>query len=170
MSSQDIKSGMPLSEFRQITIPHGNILLTLLICVHRPIECFFEPSVMYFNIFHVNWYNVVLLNLIGSQIFNFKQNSRKFDYLISIFKMAVGYHGSIIMANYFMCILVICCMCVPVVYGKYICHHSKFILGISEYVSKSQKWPRRSPMSKRPDCYELKQCLQQHFKIMGISI
>ena len=40
-----------------------------------------------------------------------------------------------------MCIPVIYCMCVPVVYGKYICHHSKFLLGVSEYVSKSQKWP-----------------------------
>ena len=29
----------------------------------------------------------------------FKQNFRKFDYLISIFKMAVGYHGNITLAN-----------------------------------------------------------------------
>ena len=94
---------MPLMEFRQITIPHGNNLFTLLICVYRPIECFFELSVMYFNIFRVNWYNVVPYSLIfGSldlkNIF-FKQNFRKFDFLISIFKMAVGYHDNIILAN-----------------------------------------------------------------------
>ena len=29
----------------------------------------------------------------------FKQNYQKFDYLISIFKMAVGYHGNITLAN-----------------------------------------------------------------------
>ena len=28
-----------------------------------------------------------------------KQNFRKFAYLISIFKMAVGYHGNITLAN-----------------------------------------------------------------------
>ena len=28
-----------------------------------------------------------------------KQNFRKFDYLICIFKMAVGYHGNITLAN-----------------------------------------------------------------------
>ena len=67
----------------------------------------------------------------------FKQNFRKFDYLISIFKMAVCYHGNITLANKLKCILVIYCMCVPVVYGEYICHHSKFILGASEYVSKA---------------------------------
>ena len=32
-------------------------------------------------------------------------------------------------------------MCVPVVYGKYMSHPSKFLVGVSEYVSKSQKWP-----------------------------
>ena len=32
-------------------------------------------------------------------------------------------------------------MCAPVMYGKYISYHSKFIFGVSEYVSKSQKWP-----------------------------
>ena len=54
MSSQDIKSGMPLGEHRQITISHDNNLFTLLICVYRPIECFFEQSVKYFDIFRVN--------------------------------------------------------------------------------------------------------------------
>ena len=29
----------------------------------------------------------------------FKQNFRKFDYLVSIFKMAVRYHGKIILVN-----------------------------------------------------------------------
>ena len=67
MSSQNKKYDMPLREFKKITISHGNSLFTLLICVHRPIECLFEPSVMYFNIFYVNSYNVVLLNLRGSQ-------------------------------------------------------------------------------------------------------
>ena len=62
-----MKYDMPLREFRKITISHDNTLFTLLICVHRPIECLFEPSVMYFDIFYVNWYNVVLLNLRGSQ-------------------------------------------------------------------------------------------------------
>ena len=71
MSSQNIKYDMPLGEFRKITISHGNSLFTLLICVHRPIECLFEPSVMYFNIFYVNWYNVVLLNHRGSQKYSF---------------------------------------------------------------------------------------------------
>ena len=33
---------------------HVNNLFTLLICVHRHIKSFFEPSVMYFNIFYVN--------------------------------------------------------------------------------------------------------------------
>ena len=32
-------------------------------------------------------------------------------------------------------------MCGPMVYGKYICHNSKFLLKVREYVSKSQKWP-----------------------------
>ena len=32
-------------------------------------------------------------------------------------------------------------MCVLVVYGNYISHPSKFIFGVSEYISKSQKWP-----------------------------
>ena len=32
-------------------------------------------------------------------------------------------------------------MCVPMVYDKYICHNSKFLLKVREYVSKSQKWP-----------------------------
>ena len=54
MLSQDKKSGIPPREFRQITIPHDNNLFTLLICVYRPTGCFFEPSVMYFNIFRVN--------------------------------------------------------------------------------------------------------------------
>ena len=67
MSSQNMKYDMPLREFRKITISHDNTLITLLICVHRPIECLFEPSVMYFIIFYMNWYNVVLLNLRGSQ-------------------------------------------------------------------------------------------------------
>ena len=54
MSSQNMKSGMPLKEFIPINIYHGNNLFTLIICVHRHIECFFEPSVMYFNIFYVS--------------------------------------------------------------------------------------------------------------------
>ena len=32
-------------------------------------------------------------------------------------------------------------MCVPMVYGKYIRHNSKFILKVGEYVPKLQKWP-----------------------------
>ena len=71
MSSQNLKPGMPLREFRKITISHDNNLFNLIICVHRPIECFFEPSVMYFNICYVNLYNVVLLNLRGSQKYHF---------------------------------------------------------------------------------------------------
>ena len=55
-------------EYRNITKSHGNYFLTLLICVHRPIECFFEPFMMYFIIFYVN---VVLLNLRGSQKITF---------------------------------------------------------------------------------------------------
>ena len=82
-----------------------------------------------------SWISVDLKNNI------FKQNFRKFDYLISIFKMAVGYHGNITLANKMKCILVIYCMSVPVVYEKNICHHSKFLFGVSEYVSKLQKWP-----------------------------
>ena len=89
---------MPLGEFRKITISHDNNLFTLLIYVYRPIECFLEP-VMYFNLFYVNWYNVVLLNSRGSKKYHFKQNFRKFDYLISLFKMAVGYHGNITLGN-----------------------------------------------------------------------
>ena len=54
MSSQNMKSGMPLMEFRKITISHGSNLFTLLICVYRPIECLFERSVMYLNLFYVN--------------------------------------------------------------------------------------------------------------------
>ena len=54
MSSQNMKSGMPLREFRKITISQDNNLFSLLICVCRPIECFFEPSVMHFIIFYVN--------------------------------------------------------------------------------------------------------------------
>ena len=37
--------------------------------------------------------------------------------------------------------MVIYCMSVPVVYGKNICHHSKFLFGVSEYALKLQKWP-----------------------------
>ena len=40
-----------------------------------------------------SWISYDLKNII------FKQNFRKFDYLISIFKMAVGYHGNILLAN-----------------------------------------------------------------------
>ena len=40
--SQNMKYGMPLGEFR----PHK--------VVYRPIQCFFEPSVLYFNKFYVN--------------------------------------------------------------------------------------------------------------------
>ena len=54
MLSQNMKSGMPLREFRLIKIYNGNNLFTLLICVNRPIECLFEPYVMYFYIFYVN--------------------------------------------------------------------------------------------------------------------
>ena len=56
-----MKSGMPIREFRMITISNGRNFFTILISVYRPIECFFEPrsslfepSVMYFNIFYVN--------------------------------------------------------------------------------------------------------------------
>ena len=82
-----------------------------------------------------SWIYVDIKNII------FKQNFWKFDYLISIFKIAVSYHGNITLAYYMKCILIICCMCVPVVYGKYIYHNSKCLLGVSEYVVKSQKWP-----------------------------
>ena len=64
---KNLKYDMPLREFRKIIISYDNTLFTLLICVHRPIECLFEPSVMYFNIFYMNWYKVVPLNLRGSQ-------------------------------------------------------------------------------------------------------
>ena len=50
-----MKYGMPLLEFREIVKSHGNNLFTLLNYVYRPIECFFELSVVYFNIFYVNW-------------------------------------------------------------------------------------------------------------------
>ena len=68
-----MKSGMPLREFRKITKFRGNNLFALIICVYRPTECVFEPSVMYFNIglFYTNCYNVVLLDLKNT---NFKQN------------------------------------------------------------------------------------------------
>ena len=94
-----MKSGMPLNEFRNITISHDNNLITLIICVYRPIECFFEPYVMYFNIFM--WIDIMLYSWISVDHKNtiFKQNYRKYDYLISILKMAVGYHGNITLAN-----------------------------------------------------------------------
>ena len=63
-----MKSGMPFSEFRNITISHDNNLIILLICVHRPVEWFFKPYVMFFNIIYANWYNVELR---GSQKYNF---------------------------------------------------------------------------------------------------
>ena len=48
-------------------------------------------------------------------------------------------------------------MCVPMVYGKYICHNSKFLLKVGEYLKITKMVrPHRSPMSKRPDCYELR--------------
>ena len=40
-----------------------------------------------------SWISVDVKNTI------FKQYFRKFDYPISIFKMAVGYHGNITLAN-----------------------------------------------------------------------
>ena len=40
-----------------------------------------------------SWISVDLKNTI------FKQNFRKYDHLISILKMAVGYHGNITFAN-----------------------------------------------------------------------
>ena len=158
MSSQNMKSGLPLREFKKITISHGNYLFTLLICVHshRPIKCFFELSAMYFNIFM--WIDIMLYSWISMDLKNdiFKQNYRQFDYLVRIFKMAVGFHSNIMLANWMKCILVIYCMWVHV-YGEYICHHCKFRLGVSEYASKSQKWPDHTVtgISKRPDCYEL---------------
>ena len=82
-----------------------------------------------------SWISVNLKNSI------FKQNFRKFDYLLSIFKMAFGCHGNTTLAVQMKYILDIYCMCVPMVYGKYIYHNSKFLLKIREYVSKLQKWP-----------------------------
>ena len=40
--------------FRKITKSNGNNLFNLVICVYRPIECLFEPFVMYINIFYVD--------------------------------------------------------------------------------------------------------------------
>ena len=42
------------------------------------------------------WYSWISVDLKNTIL---KQNYREFDYLISIFKMAVGYHGNITLAN-----------------------------------------------------------------------
>ena len=73
-ASQNLKSSMHLREFKKIAKSHGTSLLTLLICLWRPIECFFELFVMCFNIFYVNWYNhdnAVLWHLRESQKYHF---------------------------------------------------------------------------------------------------
>ena len=60
-------------------------------------------------------------------------------------------------------------MCVPVVYGKCIFHHSKFILGVSIIYLKITKMarPHKRPMSKRPDCYELNPFLRPLVTLCG---
>ena len=83
-------------EFRTIIRYHGNNVFTLLICVYRPIESFFKPYVMYLNIYYVNLYDVEHMNC---RFYQFQTKFRKCDYLISIFKMAVGYHGNITFSN-----------------------------------------------------------------------
>ena len=47
------------------------------------------------------WIDIMLYSWISADPKNTvsKQNFRKFDYLTSIFKMAVGYHGNITMAK-----------------------------------------------------------------------
>ena len=55
--------------------------------------------------------------------------------------MVVGCHGNTTLVVVMKCILDIYCMCVCMLYEKYICHNSKFLLKVGEYVSKSQKWP-----------------------------
>ena len=40
-----------------------------------------------------------MLNSVDLKNTIFKQNNRKYDYLISIFKMAAGYHGNITLPN-----------------------------------------------------------------------
>ena len=47
------------------------------------------------------WIDIMLYSWISVDLKKniLKQNFRKFDYLISIFKMAVGYHGNITSAN-----------------------------------------------------------------------
>ena len=55
-------------------------------------------------------------------------------------------------------------MCVPVGYGKYTCHRSKFLLGVTEYENMNMKStkmarPHRRQISKRPQCYELKRLI-----------
>ena len=92
---------MALREIWNITIFQGNnlfILLILFVCIDllnastNHLWCIWIYF-MWIDIMLYSWISVDLKNTI------FKQNFRKCDYLISIFKMAVGYHDNIILAN-----------------------------------------------------------------------
>ena len=63
-----MKSGMTLKEFKKITKSYGNSVFTLLFCGHRIIECFFELSDMYFNLFYVNRRLLPFLNKISENV------------------------------------------------------------------------------------------------------
>ena len=59
-----MKSCILLRTYRKVPKSHGNNVFILSMCVYRPIECFYELSLIYFDIFCVNWHNVVLLNAV----------------------------------------------------------------------------------------------------------
>ena len=53
-SPETMKSCILLRAYRKVPKSHGNNLFILLMCVYRPIECFYELSLIYFDIFCVN--------------------------------------------------------------------------------------------------------------------
>ena len=53
-SPETMKSCVLLRTYRKVSKSHDNNLFILLMCVHRPIECFYKLSLIYFDIFCVN--------------------------------------------------------------------------------------------------------------------
>ena len=53
-SPETIKFSILLRTYRKVPKSHSNNLFILLMCVHRLIECFYELSLIYFDIFCVN--------------------------------------------------------------------------------------------------------------------
>ena len=64
-STETMKSCILLKTYRKVPKSHGDNLYITLMCVYRPIECFDDLCLIYFDIFFVNLPNFVPLNSVG---------------------------------------------------------------------------------------------------------